>query len=95
MTAQEILNIIIPACSMLIAALSLLGVIMERRSKDAKTEALLASKIEQMSQMLSESKDMISRLLDGYNNNEKRITLLEDRYKNLSGRVNEIERKQN
>lgn len=77
---------------MLIAALGLYGMIQERKNRDAKADALVTSKVDQSYEMITELKDMVSRLLDGYNSNDKRISMLEDRYKNLSGRVVDLEK---
>lgn len=92
MSAQEIVDVVVPACSMLIAALSLLGVYRERRAKETRNEAILSSKIDQWGETMADINDKLTTLLEGYNSNEKRITLLEDRYKVISGRVNDLEK---
>lgn len=90
---KEIIELTVPILSMAIAAASLLGVYRERRAAETKNDAIMSQKLEQQNALLVELKDMITGLTNGYNSNEKRITLLEDRYKNLSGRVNNLETK--
>lgn len=92
MSAQEIGELMIPACSMVIAALSLIGVFLERRAKETRNEAILSSKIDNWGEMMADINTKLTTLLEGYNSNEKRITLLEDRYKVISGRVNDLEK---
>lgn len=92
MTVQDIVSIVTPVCSMLIAAFSLLGVYRERREKETRNEAVLSSKIDQWGETMADINTKLTSLLEGYNSNEKRITLLEDRYKTISGRVNDLEK---
>lgn len=92
MTAVEVIQIVIPACSMVVAAIGLVGIILERRSSRDEDKAVMSSKLDQLADLNTELKEMVSRLLDGYNSNDKRISLLEDRYKNLSNRVGNLER---